>query len=52
MNDDQARKAVEKRRRKLLLSLLEVSLGDLVAMDGIDQTRRYLREFERQLMEC
>lgn len=51
MTDDQASEAVKKRRRKLLLSVLEVSLGDLVAMDGIDQTRRYLRELERQLTE-
>ncbi len=51
MTDAQAEEAVKKRRRKLLTSVLEVALGDLVALDGIEKTRKYLREFERQLTE-
>jgi hypothetical protein len=51
MTDEQAIKAVKKRRRKLLLSILEVSLGDLVEMDGIEKVKKYLNEFERQLTE-
>lgn len=51
MNDAQAEEAVKKRRRKLLISVLEVSLGELVALDGIEKTRQYLWEFERQLKE-
>jgi hypothetical protein len=51
MTDDQAIEAVKKRRRKLLLSVLEVSLGDLVQMDGIEKVKKYLNEFERQLTE-
>lgn len=51
MTDAQAEKAVRKRRRKLLLSVLEVSLGDLVALDGIEKVKKYLNEFERQLTE-
>jgi hypothetical protein len=51
MTDEQAIKAVKKRRRKLLISVLEVALGDLVAMDGIEKAHQYLREFERQLTE-
>ena len=51
MTDEQAIEAVKKRRRKLLLSVLEVSLGDLVQMDGIDKVKKYLNEFERQLTE-
>jgi hypothetical protein len=51
MTDEQAIEAVKKRRRKLLLSVLEVSLGDLVEMDGIEKVKKYLNEFERQLTE-
>jgi hypothetical protein len=51
MTDEQAIEAVKKRRRKLLLSVLEVSLGDLVQMDGIEKVKKYLNEFERQLTE-
>lgn len=51
MTDAQAEKAVKKRRRKLLLSVLEVSLGDLVALDGIDKVKEYLNSFQQQLTE-
>jgi hypothetical protein len=51
MTDEQAIKAVKKRRRKLLLSLLEVSLGDLVDLDGIDKTKEYLNSFQQQLKD-
>lgn len=51
MTDAQAEEAVKKRRRKLLTLVLEVALGDLAALDGIEKTREYLREFERQLIE-
>lgn len=51
MTDAQAEEAVKKRRRKLLLSVLEVSLGDLVAIDGIDKVKVYLSKFQQQLTE-
>lgn len=50
MNLDRiAEEAVKRRRRKLLISVLEVALGDLVAMDGIEQTRQIIRRFAEQL---
>lgn len=51
MTDAQAEDAVKKRRRKLLLSVLEVSLGDLVALDGIDKVKEYLNSFQQQLKD-
>lgn len=51
MTDAQAEEAVKKRRRKLLLSVLEVSLGDLVALDGIDKVKEYLNSFQQQLKD-
>jgi hypothetical protein len=51
MTDEQAIEAVKKRRRKLLLSVLEVSLGDLVDLDGIDKTKEYLNSFQQQLKD-
>ena len=51
MTDAQAEEAVKKRRRKLLLSVLEVSLGDLVAIDGIDKVKEYLNSFQQQLKD-
>lgn len=51
MTDAQAEEAVKKRRRKLLLSVLEVSLGDLVDLDGIDKVKVYLSKFQQQLTE-
>lgn len=44
-----AREAVRRRRRKLLISVLEVALGDLVALDGIQATRRVIARFYDQL---
>ena len=50
MNLDRiAREAVKKRRRKLLVSVLEVALGDLVALDGIEATRETIQKFNEQL---
>jgi len=51
MTDTQAEEAVRKRRRKLLLSVLEVSLGDLVALDGIYKVKEYLNSFQQQLKD-
>ena len=51
MTDAQAEEAVKKRRKKLLLSVLEVSLGDLVALDGIDKVKEYLNSFQQQLKD-
>ena len=51
MTDAQAEEAVKKRRRKLLLSVLEVSLGDLVDLDGIDKVKEYLNSFQQQLKD-
>lgn len=47
--DRAAQDAVKRRRRKLLLSMLEVALGDLVALDGIHETRKVLSRFQEQL---
>ena len=44
-----AQDAVKKRRRKLLISVLEVALGDLVALDGIQATRKVIVHFYDQL---
>lgn len=44
-----AQDAVRRRRRKLLISVLEVALGDLVAMDGVQATRKVIARFYDQL---
>jgi hypothetical protein len=50
MNLDRiAEDAVKRRRRKLLISVLEVALGDLVALDGISETKKALAKFQDQL---
>lgn len=41
--------AVKARRRKLIMSSLEIMLGDLVAMDGVPATREVLTKFLEQL---
>lgn len=47
--DRTAQDAVRRRRRKLLISVLEVALGDLVAMDGVQATRKLVVHFYDQL---
>lgn len=47
--DRAAQDAVRRRRRKLLISVLEVALGDLVAMDGVQATRKVIARFYDQL---
>jgi len=49
MTDEQAIAAVTRRRRRLIMVALEVMLGDLVAMLGIDGTRKILKGFLEQL---
>lgn len=50
MNLDRvSEEAVRKRRRKLLISVLEVALGDLVDLDGIEATRKTIQKFNEQL---
>ena len=50
MNLDRiAEDAVRRRRRKLLISVLEVALGDLVTLDGISGTKKALAKFQDQL---
>lgn len=44
-----AENAVKARRRKLLLNTLEVTLGELVAMEGIPTTREIVLKMARQL---
>lgn len=44
-----AQDAVARRRRKLLISVLEVALGDLVALDGVQATRKVIAKFYDQL---
>jgi hypothetical protein len=47
--DRAAREAVRKRRRRLLINVLEVALGDLVELDGIEATKRAIDKFRQQL---
>lgn len=47
--DKAARDALKRRRRKLIISSLEVMLGDLVAIDGIEATKEVLEKFMDQL---
>lgn len=49
MDGEQARRAVKRRRRKLIMNSLEVMLGDLVEMDGVPATREVLIKFLEQL---
>jgi hypothetical protein len=49
MNDKNARDAIKRRRRKLIVNSLEIMLGDLVAMDGVPATREVLTKFLEQL---
>ena len=51
--EDAAKKAIEKHQRLLHAKVLELVLGDMVAMDGVSATRKklkwyydHLREFE------
>jgi hypothetical protein len=36
-------------QRRKLIGLVEVLLGDLVALDGVDATRAVLKKFQDQL---
>lgn len=40
---------VTRMRREKLIGLVEVLLGDLVALDGIDATKQVLARFQDQL---
>ena len=40
---------VNRMRREKLIGLVEVLLGDLVALDGIDATKKVLARFQDQL---
>lgn len=40
---------VNRMRREKLIGLVEVLLGDLVALDGIDATKQVLARFQDQL---
>lgn len=44
-----AQQAIERRRRRQLAVLLEVALGDMVALDGIEKTKLVLRHYLTQL---
>jgi len=46
-----AQDAVDRHRRLLCHKVLELALGELVQMDGIEKVKKYLNEFERQLTE-
>ena len=41
--------ALRRRRRKQIMNVLEICLGDLVAMDGIPAVRKVLAGFQEQL---
>ena len=41
--------AIAQRRRKLIMNSLEIMLGDLVALDGVDATKNVLENFKQQL---
>jgi hypothetical protein len=47
--DKACREIINRMRRKQLTGLLEVLLGDLVALDGIDATKAVLARFQDQL---
>jgi len=40
---------INRMRREKLVSLIEVLLGDLVALDGIEPTKKVLQKFQDQL---
>ena len=47
--DRASQEAVDRYRREKLISLVEVLLGDLVALDGIEPTKAVLQKFKDQL---
>ena len=47
--DRACRQAVDRYRREKLIGLVEVLLGDLVALDGIEPTKVVLQKFQDQL---
>lgn len=47
--DKACREIIDRMRRKQLTGLIEVLLGDLVALDGIEPTKAVLRKFQEQL---
>lgn len=49
--DKIAQAAVDKHRRLLLHKVLELTLGDMVAMDGIKEVRKILLWYSRQLRD-
>lgn len=40
---------IDRMRREKLIGLIEVLLGDMVALDGIEATKDVLRKFQDQL---
>lgn len=49
-NLDKAIKAIQDRmQREKLIGLIEVLLGDMVALDGIEATKAVLAKFQNQL---
>ena len=47
--DRACQEAVDRYRREKLIGLVEVLLGDLVALDGVDATKAVLQKFSDQL---
>lgn len=47
--DDAARLAVAKHRRLLCVKTLELALGELVALCGVEETKKALKRFQDQL---
>lgn len=47
--DRACKQIIDRMRRKRLIELIEHLLGDLVALDGIEETKAVLKKFEDQL---
>lgn len=47
--DRAVKEVIDRMRRKQLMGLLEVLLGDLVELDGIEATKEVLAKFQDQL---
>lgn len=51
MDDDIAKRAVDKHQRLLHSKVLELVLGDMVAIDGVHETRKKLIWYWEHLAE-
>lgn len=47
--DKACREIIDRMRRRKLVGLIEVLLGDLVALDGVEATKAVMKNFQDQL---